>query len=52
MSADQRLLEALNGLFQAAKRRACGYRRFCTTRTVNFLLAGKPDYRAINPHAA
>jgi transposase len=45
-------LEALNGLFQAAKRKARGYRRLATIRTVIFLLAGKLDFRAINPHAA
>jgi transposase len=45
-------LEALNGLFQAAKRKARGYRRFSTIRTVIFLLAGKLDFRALNPHAA
>ncbi|MCI1191794.1 ISL3 family transposase [Calidifontimicrobium sp. SYSU G02091] len=44
-------LEAFNGLFQAAKRRARGYTRFQTIRTVIFLIAGKLDLRAINPHA-
>lgn len=44
-------LEALNGLFQAAKRRARGYRRFSTIMTVIFLIAGKLDFQAINPHA-
>jgi transposase len=45
-------LEALNGLFQAAKRRAHGFTRLTTIRTVIFLIAGKLDFRAINPHAA
>jgi transposase len=45
-------LEALNGLFQAAKRRARGFKRMSTIRTVIFLIAGKLDFRAINPHAA
>ena len=45
-------LEALNGLFQAAKRKARGYGRFETMRTVLFLIAGKLDFRRINPHAA
>ncbi len=45
-------LEALNGLFQAAKRKARGYGRFETMRTVLFLIAGKLDFRGINPHAA
>lgn len=45
-------IEALNGLFQAAKRKARGYRRLATIRTIIFLLAGKLDFRALNPHAA
>ena len=44
-------LEALNGLFQAAKRRARGFTRLATIKTVIFLIAGKLDFRAINPHA-
>lgn len=44
-------LEALNGLFQAAKRRARGFTRLSTIRTVIFLIAGKLDFHAINPHA-
>ena len=43
-------LEAINGLFQAAKRRARGYGRFDTIKTVIFLIAGKLDFKAINPH--
>ena len=45
-------LEAINGLFQAAKRKARGYGNFSTIRTVIFLLAGKLDFSKINPHAA
>jgi transposase len=45
-------LEALNGLFQAAKRKARGYTRFETMRTVLFLIAGKLDFSRFNPHAA
>ena len=45
-------LEALNGLFQAAKRKARGYGRFSTIRTVIFLIAGKLDFSDFNPHAA
>jgi transposase len=45
-------LEALNGLFQAAKRKARGYRRLSTIRTIIFLIAGKLDFRPLNPHAA
>lgn len=45
-------LEALNGLLQAAKRKARGYRRLSTIRSIVFLIAGKLDFRTINPHAA
>lgn len=45
-------LEALNGLFQAAKRKARGYGRFSTIRTVIFLLAGKLNFSKLNPHVA
>lgn len=45
-------LEAINGLFQAAKRKARGYGNFSTIHTVVFLLAGKLDFSMINPHAA
>ncbi|MEX2493663.1 MAG: ISL3 family transposase [Nitrospirales bacterium] len=44
-------LEALNGLFQAAKRKARGYTHFTTMRTVIFLIAGKLDFQRLNPHA-
>lgn len=43
-------LEAFNGLFQSAKRKARGYGRFSTIRTVIFLLAGKLDFSKLNPH--
>ena len=43
-------LEAINGLFQAAKRKARGYTRFQTMRTVLFLIAGKLNFSEINPH--
>jgi transposase len=45
-------LEALNGLFQAARRRARGYANFTTMRTVLFLIAGKLNIAPINPHSA
>jgi transposase len=45
-------LEALNGLFQAAKRKARGYRRLTTIRTVIFLIAGKLNFSTLNPHVA
>jgi energy-coupling factor transporter ATP-binding protein EcfA2 len=44
-------LEALNGLFQAAKRRARGFKRMSTIRTVIFMIAGKLDFSIVNPHA-
>ncbi|MDH5428681.1 MAG: ISL3 family transposase [Nitrospirota bacterium] len=44
-------LEAINGLFQAAKRKARGYTRFTTMRTVIFLIAGKLDFTIFNAHA-
>lgn len=44
-------LEAINGLFQAAKRRARGFTRIDTIKTVIFLIAGNLDFHAINPHA-
>jgi len=34
-----------------AKRRARGFTRFTTIRTVIFLIAGKLDFAVINPHA-
>ena len=45
-------IEAINGLFQAAKRKARGYTRFQTMRTVLFLIAGKLNFSEINPHTA
>lgn len=41
--------EALNGLEQAVKREARGYRRLPTLRTFIFLPAGKLDFRTPNP---
>ena len=43
-------LEAINGVFQAAKRKARGYSSFSTIRAVIFLLAGKLDFGKLNPH--
>ena len=42
-------IEALNGLFQSAKRKARGYRRAQTLRTVIFLIAGKLYCTKLNP---
>ena len=44
-------LEAINGLFQAAKRRARGFTRLTTIKTVILLIVGKLNFHAINPHA-
>lgn len=43
-------LKAINGLFQAAKRKACRYRRFRTIRTVVFFIAGKLDFSRTKPY--
>ncbi len=43
-------MEAINGLFQAAKRSARGYTRLSTIRTVIFLRLGKLDFSQLNPH--
>ena len=45
-------LEAINGLFQATKRRARGFTRLSTIKTVIFLIAGRLDFHAINPHVS
>jgi len=36
---------------RAVKRRARGFTRFDTVKTVIFLIAGKLDFHAVNPHA-
>ena len=41
----------INGLFQATKRKARGFTRIATIKTVIFLIAGNLDFHAINPHA-
>ena len=45
-------LEAINGLFQAAKRKARSDTRLATMRTVIFLVAGKLKFAATDPHVA
>jgi transposase len=45
-------LEAINSLFQAAKRKARGYGRFRTIRMVIFMIAGKLDFSRLNPHVS
>ena len=44
-------IAAINGLFQAAKRKARGYARFETMRTVLFLIAGKLNFARFIEHA-
>jgi transposase len=41
-------LESINGLFQAAKRRACRFTSLSTTKTA---IVGKLDFHAINPQS-
>jgi transposase len=36
---------------QAAKRRARGFTRLSAIKTIIFLIAGKLDFHAVNPHA-
>ena len=45
-------LETLNSLFQTAKSKARGYRRWLTLRTIILLIAGTLNFRTLNPHAA
>jgi transposase len=45
-------IEAINGLFETAWRKARGYASFKTMRTVLFLIAGKLDFSAFNQHAS
>jgi transposase len=44
-------LEAIDGLFQTVKRRARGFTRLTTIKTVICLIAGRLDCHAISPHA-
>ena len=44
-------LDAINGLSRATKRRARGFMRLSTIKTVIFLIVGKLDFHAINPYA-
>jgi len=43
-------LEAINGLFQTAKRRARDFTRLSTIKKAIFLIAGKFDLYTIYPH--
>jgi transposase len=44
-------IEVINGLFQAAKRKAGGHARFETMRTVLFIIARKLDFSPFNDNA-
>lgn len=44
-------IEVVNGLFQAAKRKARGYARFETMRTVLFFIARRLNFARFNEHA-
>lgn len=46
------VMEGLNSLLQAAKRKARGYRLHRTFITMAYLIAGKLDLRAVSPFAA
>jgi transposase len=43
-------MEGLNSLFSATKRKARGYGRFQTIRTVIFMIAGKLNFSSFNTH--
>ncbi len=45
------ILEALNGRFQSAKRRARGFRRLSAIRAVVFLIAVNPEFQTTHPQA-
>jgi len=44
------ILEGFNSIFQAAKAKARGYRRYDTIKAIIYLLTGKLDFSKINPH--
>lgn len=44
------ILEGFNSLFQAAKAKARGYKRFDTISAIIYLLTGKLDFSKINPY--
>ena len=44
------ILEGFNSIFQAAKSKARGYKKFETIRTIIYLLTGKLDFSKINPY--
>ncbi len=44
-------IDGVNGLFQAAKRKARGYSNFRAIRTVVFQTEGELDFNAINPYS-
>jgi transposase len=46
------ILEGFNSIFQAAKSKARGYKKFETIRTIIYLLTGKLDFSKINPYCS
>jgi Transposase len=44
-------IEAINGLFQATKRKTRGYTQFQAMKTMIFLISGKLSFAAFTPHA-
>ena len=44
------ILEGFNSIFQAAKAKARGYKRFDTVKAIIYLLTGKLDFSKINPY--
>jgi len=49
---DQRLPRIAERVVPGRQSKARGYRRLSTIRTIIFLIAGKLDFRTLNPHAA
>ena len=44
------LLEGLNSVIQAAKRKARGFNTFKNLRIIVYLITGKLDFSVVNPH--
>jgi transposase len=46
------ILEGFNSVFQAAKAKARGYKKFETIRTIIYILTGKLDFSLVNQYSA
>ena len=46
------ILEGFNSIFQAAKNKARGYKKFETIKAIIYLLTGKLDFTLINKFCA